>query len=93
MDKWKATTESGTTYEMRDGIVKVVPKDGAGYSIQVWKMQAATKVGDKYHALGLPWSDPTSWEDSTRPVMGRRMYVQGKDEWRISTPIVSVEDL
>lgn len=36
---------------------------------------------------------PTPWEDSKLPVVGHRLYVGGRDMWRISTPIVRVDIL
>jgi hypothetical protein len=43
-------------------------------------------------ACDLPWKNPEDWEDVIYPVVGRHLYVKGRSDWRISTPIVSVED-
>ena len=35
--------------------------------------------------------NPTPWVPVTEPVIGQRLYVGGKDEWRISTLITKIE--
>jgi hypothetical protein len=90
MDEWEATTESGTKYRLQAGSVLITPTDADPYMIRPWVMQAA--VEDEA-VLMVPWIRPQQWMDVTRPVVGRRLYVASKNEWRISTPIATVEDL
>ena len=45
-------------------------------------------VGD---TIAVPWISPKDWEDVEVPKIGVRLYVAGLRDWRISTPIQSVE--
>lgn len=95
---WRATTKAGTVYEFNGHLVKIASRDGE-YSIKPWTTWSAPSA----EGLMAPWayegwtgyggaegySGP--WYPAERPVVGERFYVSGKDEWRISTPIVSVE--
>jgi len=92
---WRATTETGTTYEYDGHLVKIT-SDGGEYSIKPWLMMSAPQTDD----LMVPWAYEgwasgeykSPWRSRREPVVGERFYVSGRDEWRISTPIVSVED-
>lgn len=46
-------------------------------------------------SIGYPWNSPDEWEYADIPVIGRRMYLtSGKMHgWRISTQVVSVEEV
>lgn len=89
MKNWNAVTNSGTRYEYRDGHVNVIPAEGTPYTINPWKIQInAVPIT----ACDLPWKNPEDWDDVLYPIVGRHLYVQGRSDYRISTPIVSVED-
>lgn len=91
---WRATTKAGTVYEFNGHLVKIT-SDGGEYSIKPWSMMSAPQADD----LMVPWAYEGwasgeyngPWLLVQRPVVGERFYVSGRDEWRISTPIVSVE--
>jgi hypothetical protein len=89
MGKWKATTKSGTVYQYENGFVRIIPKDGPEYTIKPWVMRASNWLVK----IELPWIAPNAWDDVHRPIVGSHLYVASRDEWRISTTIVSVEDL
>ena len=80
-----AITESGADYVLTDGFVY-----HRGYNMgKVWGMKSAhADVGV------LPWDNggDEAWEDVTFPVVGERLYVGTRDEWRISTPIVTITE-
>ena len=41
----------------------------------------------------LPWNDPDGevWKDARIPEVGKRMYLTSREQWVISTEVVSVE--
>lgn len=94
MGNWKATTESGAVYEMDDGFVRITPSADSklwpttirAYAVMI--SREPVKSGAQYP---LPWADPSKWDDTRGPTVGHLLYVSGKDEWRVSTPIQSVE--
>lgn len=90
MRSWKATTETGTTYTRTRGFVVVDSKRHGKTTIRLWSIMVAL-VDEDAVTLGTPWDNPEQWAVADEPVIGRRLYVSGRDEWRISTPIVSVE--
>jgi hypothetical protein len=79
---------------LHDGFIKIMPLDPdvrpAGFRVRV--MKSATINEDNEPWVGQPWTaDNPQWADVEVPALGRRLYVSGADEWRISTPIVKVE--
>ena len=91
MQNWKATTESGTTYTFDGWSVLIESNRHGTYRIRPWVMRVSTEPADGPNKIGMPWTDPDHWEDSPVPVVGQHLYVAGKDEWRISTLIETVE--
>lgn len=97
---WRATTETGTTYEYDGFLVKISSSRDGDYSIRPWTTWSAPQADDlmvpwgyegwKGYGKGEGYSGP--WYPAERPVVGERFYVSGRDEWRISTPVVSVEE-
>lgn len=87
MTDWIAKTQTGRTYSRLGGDIRV---EGDGYFHNaVLRSLPPALVEDAPWTLGmlnnLPMVD--------RPVVGERLYVLSEDaDWRISTPIVSVED-
>lgn len=79
-------TESGAQYRIVDGLCKKYDGEGALVdAFKVWTM----KVIDR--------SD-MSWEElheapEGEPVIGKRLYLSGKDRWWITTPVKSVSQL
>lgn len=94
MSNWVATTESGTTWRMKEDILRI---DSARSGVSVFKPWVM-KV--------LSWEELTSWlahgemwdhihnvEQYWEPVLGMSLYAAGREEWRISTPVVKIEFL
>lgn len=76
----RVITESGAIYTIEGGRWR----HNDDYLISLWEMKSVPK-------------DAKTWDDihsSTllAPAIGFRMFISGKDEWRISTPVVSIEE-
>ena len=89
-NEWEAVTKSGTKYRYQGGRIRIIPVDGRPHTISPIALRASVSNEAE---LMVPWIRPEQWMDVTRPVIGRRLYVCGTEEWRISTAIVSVEDM
>jgi hypothetical protein len=82
------TTESGTVYNLTGGFCV---RNGQ-FEFKVWWIYCFDSEGD------MPVSEvprPYESEDAGRrlPIqVGKRMHLGGKDGWRISTKIVSIEE-
>jgi hypothetical protein len=87
MSDWVATTKTGTTYRYCDGVMLITSGRDGSYAIKPHELQAARTP------TVLPWQDGSSWQPTDRPRVGERLYVGGLRDWRISTEIVSVEEL
>lgn len=89
MKNWIATTQTGTTYRYRDGVMLIDSGLDGKYAIKPARLETAR------HPTVLPWHDGGQllWQPTDRPQVGERLYVGGFHEWRISTEIVSVEDI
>lgn len=90
MTRWIATTESGTTYELREGHVTVNSRRTGVTSFPLHRMQSCRNPTVE------PWStepDAARWRDVERPVQGENLFISGMRDWRISTAIASVTDL
>lgn len=92
MKKFNAVTESGTTYDS-DGVSVVITSARTGISvIYPWIIRAVPEealkglgsIAEMHEAVRrLPEFDV--------PKVGQRLYVAGRDEWRLSTHIETVE--
>lgn len=92
MKKFRAVTESGTTYESNGFLIKInSPRDGY-YSIRPGAMRVVSEDEIKgfsraeelhIYVLDLPPAEV--------PEVGKRFYVAGRDGWRLSTWIETVE--
>ena len=87
----KMTMESGSVYEYKHGIVVITPSDGLPkYAIKAWQFFAfEPEEAEKWDGLSK-FMDTVEKRD---PAVGRRVLVYGKDEWRISTKIIKLEEL
>jgi len=92
MAHWIATTASGTTYEQDGGRVRIV-SDRDTQVFTVYDMRVSTGVAEEGKGYRLPWANPIGWLRANRPEIGKHLYVSGKDEWRASTPVVSIVDI
>ena len=82
--KITAITESGADYVLVDGFVY-----HRGYNMgKVWGMKSAPADVEV-----MPWGEGSEvWADVIFPVVGERLYVRTRNEWRITTPIVSITE-
>jgi hypothetical protein len=101
MTKMIATTQTGTTYtfDTEGGGVLIENSESPSTAWQngteirkTW----ASKIAKESDTLMAPWAytsgENSPWEDSDQPKVGYRWYVADRDQWRISTPIVSIEE-
>jgi len=86
-----ATTKSGAVYSFTGGQVHIKPATpGITQFFSVWDFKVGTIKGGSHKQA--PWfKDSPEWEISDYPQVGYRMYVNGRDEWRISSAVVSVD--
>lgn len=92
MKKFKAVSKTGTTYES-NGHTVVIRSARTGVSvIRPWVF----RVVDRHSIPDVDTSREVfaylhSLDEVEAPVVGLSIYVSGRDEWRISTPIESLE--
>lgn len=87
MTEWIATTASGRTYESVNSGVRV---SGEGYY-----HQPTMRSFPESMLPGMDWDKLYALPLVDRPVVGERFFIStfGDAGWRISTTIVSVEDV
>lgn len=103
--KWTATTESGAIYEYDRGIVTITPGPASSRwptTFMVWTMMSAPEE----EGMLLPWQYPGykdaftgtdgvtgsgPWKWVRLPVVGERLLVAGRDEWRVSTKVAQLD--
>lgn len=86
----KVTTETGRQYliDTEGGFWWRLNKtDGSpGWTQRLWFLKRGTH-------FGWPHESPEgAWEDGL-PEVGKFMYISSKDEWYVSTEVVSVEEV
>lgn len=91
----KATTKNGSIYLLVSDSQRLVKIKHGRVVGGAYDSILNSKVSD--HLLGsdefrLPWNEPDLWTDSL-PVVGKTYYVSTRNEWWITTPIVSVENI
>lgn len=79
------TTKSGQKYWFRDDWGQF--RRGDGFWNHTWSLMCAIE-GVRYG----PGAGSDEWFHG-EPEIGRRMYVNGRDEWWVSTEVVSIEDI
>jgi hypothetical protein len=84
----KMTMESGSVYTYEHGIVVIDPVEGMRYAIKAWNFFAFEPSGLEGIESLTDFLDKVEKKD---PAVGLRLYVSGKDDWRISTKIVKLE--
>jgi hypothetical protein len=86
----KMTMESGSVYTYEHGIVVVDHYEGSRFAIRAWDFFA-------FEPEELEnWNDLSKFVSEVerkKPDVGRRVFVSGKDEWRISTKIKEIEEI
>jgi hypothetical protein len=86
----KVTTNSGAVYEIRDGIC--YKTDHRGFAYEPFKVWVTKPVEYTYD---LEWDQFWALIHSLpegEPEIGKHLYIAGKDNWWISTTVVSIEE-
>lgn len=94
MRPFSAVTESGTHYNFDGSFVHINARDRVtgegrrGYVIRPWVIKNINpEVMETWERID--WDYIRDLETS-EPEVGKRLYVAGRDDWRLSTIIVSV---
>jgi hypothetical protein len=85
-----AVTATGAIYRIdRENSFWVKMRNGypESQTNRIWALKIST---DKLESLVWPWAFPDGWEDAPLPVVGRHLFISGKDEWYASTKIVEI---
>jgi hypothetical protein len=100
--KWFiATTESGTEYrhtEEDSSLIRVVPSDNKGIPQTIKAMQMAVVPAEviatwiNENEGRIDWEWVKNAPPAEVPVVGQHLMVYGLRDWRLSTPIVKVEE-
>jgi hypothetical protein len=95
MTDFTAVAESGTEYRMLDGLLRIYK---GGEHMQTLKPAALISVPEDVFSQWeerryVDWEWLQNAESTEVPVVGQRLYVSALREWRLSTPIASVEVL
>ena len=77
-------TASGAVYEIRNGICYKTSSDG--YKESPFKVYAMRAVSPEFKSLEEIYE-----AERSKPEVGKLFYVSGRDEWWLSTEVVSVE--
>ena len=87
-----AITESGAIYridtedrfwlKMRNGRMVDVTQT-------IWQLKVSKEKIEKEN-LTWPYENEDLWEPTELPVVGRNLYIAGRDSWYVSTPVVEV---
>lgn len=91
----RATTKSGTTYTFRDNLLRIQPADrrAAPTTINIITMKSFKTDEGAHLTLSNLMEFLHDKPEIDRPVVGEHLFVAGFDNWRISTPIETVEEL
>jgi hypothetical protein len=85
----RMTMESGSVYTYEHGIVVIDPIEGSKYAIKAWTFFAFKSEELEGVEKLMDFLDKVERKD---PAVGLRLYVSGKDDWRISTKIIKLEE-
>jgi len=91
MDNWLAITETGAEWRFADGMLYVQSSRGGFYTIRPWVMKIIDRDALPQGTTIREAID--SGEDSFTPKIGYAIYAGGKDSWRLSTRVVSLEEI
>lgn len=87
MKNFTAKTAHGTIYEAKDGHLTVITPT-TNYTFKVEKMVIIDRKA--YHGNADALAAVPNAPVAQYPELGKSIYVDGWDEWRLSTPVVSV---
>lgn len=79
------TTESGAEYEWTEIGEHWWHR---GYDMGVLRV---VKAAEQEPVDEYPFFDSKQWATATEPIIGRRLYLSGDEQWRISTPVATIE--
>lgn len=89
MARYLATTESGTVYDIDlDNWFWNIAGSFSNSTHRIWEFKVSNDAKE------YPWIDPDGWKYPGDPSnwVGKHLYISGKDEWRISTKVQTVEE-
>lgn len=87
-----AITETGATYRI-DTEDRFWLKMRNGRTVDVtqtiWQLKVSKEKIEKEN-LTWPYENEDLWESAELPVVGRNLYIAGRDSWYVSTPVVEI---
>lgn len=94
MKSFEAVTASGTIYRYNNGVV-IIATDPAraeapyAFEPRVFRAVDRTKLPNGLAGVKVIMDQPVT----ELPVVGLSLYVEGDNDWRLSTPIIRVKEL
>jgi hypothetical protein len=93
MTNFLAVTETGTTYRMQGGILLYESKRIGTFTFRPYRMAAFDRMAVKAETQNEFWEYVATLPEVKLPVVGLSFFAAGLSQWRLSTPVVSVEEL
>lgn len=94
MKKLNVRTESGGSYVLHlNEAGTVVFWENRGSVVKSWGLKNLDPQEFSVYGGEEMWEYIHDQPWAPRPQVGKRMYVTGKAQWRISTPVVAVEEV
>ena len=93
MNNFKAVTATGTTYTYNGHTIRVESARSGTSVFMPWTTAEFSEDDAIASDLGMWAFLKTQPRIGDLPTVGKRMYFGGKDEWKISTVVMSVEAL
>lgn len=90
MSRYIATTETGAVYTL-DLDANSWSYRGSSSDIDN-EVIVSFKLGDDENS-GITWGKLNSWPDAGKPELGKRMYLNGLDAWRVSTNVIDIQEV
>lgn len=92
MKKFKAVTESGTVYDSDGHTIVVISARDGQYPIRPWTMHVVAEEQLKgLSSVAEMHAFVRDLPEAELPEVGKRFYIAGRDDWRLSTWIETVE--
>lgn len=80
----KIYTESGSHYEIDNGICRKFNSEGMG--VDAFKVFAMKAIDPNIKSMKEVWTAPDA-----EPEVGKLLYISGLNSWWLSTPVVRIE--